>query len=109
MRRWTVTYSSAFLDEVARTFPHERSHRYDGVTFGEFMAGPVRAARLEFALQWDALLADAGPSVRTAFVVSPSLGSVVFFAVLVGPATVEIAGFDHDPGYWDMVDGDPED
>lgn len=107
MSRWTVTYGDSFLEAASAKFPLERRSE-DGLTFGEFMAGPVRAARLLFQAQWDLLSPQAGEAVRTAYVLSPVLGPVVFFGVLVGTSAVEIAGFDVDQDYWHLVDGDPE-
>lgn len=107
MNRWTVTYGEAFLAAAAERFPLERTTGQP-LTFGEFMAGPVRAARLLFQTRWDQQLPQAGAAVRSAYVVSPVLGPVVFFGVLIGPAAVEIAGFDLDQDYWHVIDGDPQ-
>lgn len=107
MTRWTVTYGDNFLADAGRAFPLERA-RDEGLTFGEFMAGPVRAARLLFQAQWDHLSPQAGAAVRTAYVFSPTLGPVVFFGVLVGSWSVEIAGFAVDEDYWHLISGDPE-
>jgi hypothetical protein len=109
VRRWTVTYGNEFLNEVARTFPLERTADVSGMTYGEFMAGPVRAARLLFEAQWDELIDDAGGAVRVVHTFSPVIGPIVFFGILVGPTAVEIAGFSWQADYWDMIEGDPED
>jgi hypothetical protein len=104
---WTVTYGRNFLEAAAARFPVDDRGQH-GATFGEFMTGPVRAARLLFSTRWDQQLAEAGESVRTVHIFSPTLGPVVFFGVLVAPQNVEIAGFDFDPDYWTMIEGDPE-
>jgi hypothetical protein len=106
----TVRYGSGFLDQAAERFPVDRSLAYGGMTYGEFMNGPVRSARQAFELRWEQQHTEAGGAVRTAFVApSSALGPVVFYAVLVGPSTVEIASFEIDENYWDVVEGDPDD
>jgi hypothetical protein len=92
VNRWTVTYGESFIDEAAARFSVERE-KGGGLTFVEFMAGPVRAARLMFEARWEQLTPQAGEAVRTAYVFSDNLGPVAFFGVLVGPRAVEIAGF----------------
>lgn len=107
MNRWTVTYGQSLLEAAAAHFPVDDRGKH-GSTFGEFMTGPVRAARLAFSTRWDQQPAEAGESVRTVHTFSPTLGPVVFFGVLVGPQDVEIAGFDFDPDYWAVIEGDPD-
>jgi hypothetical protein len=97
------------LRAVAAFVSDEHTVNKSGVSFGAFMAGPVRAARLLFEAQWDQLPPEAGDAVRVAHTFSQTLGPVVFYGVLVGPRTVEIAGFDIDLDYWDVIAGDPED
>ena len=98
-RRWSVRYSTHFIDDASARFPVERGEG-GALTFGEFMAGPVRAARLLFEADWDGLPPQAGDAVRTVHTFSPHVGPIVFYGVLVGPASVEIAGFDIDEDYW---------
>jgi hypothetical protein len=109
VKRWTVTYGDAFLRAVAAFVSDEHTSDKFGLSFGAFMAGPVRAARLLFESQWDELPPGAGDAVRVAHTFSQTLGPVVFYGVLVGPRTVEIASFDIDLDYWDMTAGYPED
>ncbi len=109
MRRWTVTYGGDFLQKAARVFPADRSDSGPGMAFGEFMAGPVRSARLLFETQWDQQPMEAGGAVRVVHTYSRIIGPVVFYGVLIGPQAVEIASFDVHPGYWDLIAGDPDD
>ena len=59
--------------------------------------------------RFDELPEAAGPSVRQCHVLVPGFTPIVVIGVLAAPDTVEIAGFDDDPDYWDMVENDPRD
>lgn len=74
----------------------------------DFVCGPLAAAVARFRA-FDTLPEEAGPSIRSVHVVDPAFGALVFVGVLVGQAKVEIADFDVDPGYWELVESDPED
>ncbi len=69
----------------------------------DFVGGPLAAALLEFR-HFDELPEVAGPSVRSLIITDPFFGALVFFAVLVESAMVEIADFEDDPDYWSIVD-----
>lgn len=45
----------------------------------------------------------------TLHIVDPVFGSLVFAGVLVEPGVVEIADYEADPDYWDMIEDDPND
>ena len=47
-----------------------------------------------------------GPAVRQCHVLVPGFTPVVFIAVLVETDVVEIASFDDDPDYWDLIAND---
>lgn len=72
----------------------------------DFEHGPLAAAILQFE-RFDLLPEAVGGSVRQCHVLIPAFTPIVFIGVLVGPDLVEIAGFDDDPDYWDLVENDP--
>lgn len=47
--------------------------------------------------------------MRSLDIVDPVFGVIVFIAVLTAEDIVEIADFTADPGYWELVNGDPDD
>jgi hypothetical protein len=105
-----VTYAVRWADNVAKSahelFGAERSPAGRPSEY-DFVSGPLAAATARFA-DFESLPEAAGPSIRSVHVFDPVLGPVVFVGVLVGPATVEIAGFDHDPDYWRLIEDDPD-
>ena len=74
----------------------------------DFWSGPLAAALIGFR-DFENLLFDLHPEIRSLHIVDPVFGAVVFAGVLVESAVVEIADFDVDPDYWDMVEDDPND
>jgi len=88
-----VSYDVIWTDHVAR-----KAHDLFGPRERDFAVGPLVAARLAFR-DFDALPEAAGPRVRSAHVLDPVFGVVVFIGVLVDPRTVEVADFASDPGY----------
>lgn len=106
--RKTVRYADAFLDRVQARFPESRASGDPDMTWGEFFAGPVRTAVIQFRDHWDDQPPAAGEAVRIAWVAPRVVGPVVFYGVLVAPDTVEIRDFEVDDGYWDQVRADPD-
>jgi hypothetical protein len=90
---------------IAERFGTERSPE-GRPSRADFESGPLAAARLQFE-RFDALPEAMGPSVRQCHVLIPGFGPVVFMAVLVASETVEIAGFEDDPDYWDLTTENP--
>jgi hypothetical protein len=72
----------------------------------DFYAGPLAAAGLAFS-DFLNLRAAAGGRVRSVTVVDSGIGAVVFIGVRRRDDVVEIADFEPDPDYWDLVDEDP--
>jgi hypothetical protein len=104
--RFTVRWADAVAKSAAEQFAPERSGTGRPSEY-DFVSGPLAAAAARFA-DFESLPEAAGPSVRSVDVLDPVFGPVVFVGVLVGPATVEIAGFAHDPDYWRLVGDDPD-
>jgi hypothetical protein len=106
-----MTHEVRWGDEVARKaaslFGPERASTGAPSEY-DFTCGPLAAATTRFG-EFDTLPEEAGPAVRSVHVVDPALGAVVFIGVLVGDGVVEIADFEIDPDYWDVVGNDPED
>jgi hypothetical protein len=73
----------------------------------DFWSGPLAAALVAFR-DFETLTPEAGPAVRALHLVDPVFGALVFIAVLVEPGVVEIADYADDPGYWDLIQGDPD-
>lgn len=74
----------------------------------DFWSGPLAAAVVAFR-DFDTLRYDRHPEVRSLHVVDPMFGPVVFVGVRVEPGVVELAAYALDPGYWDLIAGDPDD
>ncbi|MDP9389477.1 MAG: hypothetical protein M3Q48_16570 [Actinomycetota bacterium] len=75
----------------------------------DFWTGPLAAALVAFR-GFDALRYDPRhPEVRSVHVVDPVFGPVVFVGVRVEPGVVELAAYEPDPGYWDLIGEDPDD
>jgi hypothetical protein len=92
---------------IAARFPTERSADGDP-SVHDFLTGPYAAAHLAFERGFDRLHEAAGPAVR--FVITaptPAFPPMVFCGVLLHDDSVEVAGFEIDDDYWDMVGDDP--
>ncbi len=74
----------------------------------DFWSGPLAAALIGFR-DFENLLFSLHPEIRTLHIVDPVFGSLVFAGVLVEPGLVEIADYEADPDYWDMIEDDPND
>lgn len=74
----------------------------------DFWSGPLAAALIGFR-DFENLLFDRHPQIRTLHLVDPVFGAVVFVGVLLKPGVVEIADFEADPDYWEMIENDPND
>jgi hypothetical protein len=110
--RRTVVYGDEFIATARKSFPLDRSFAYSGPTFGEFMAGPVLAAKTAFAYDWDNLHAEAGGVARNV-ITAPNapFGPFVFYGLLVariGGNIVEIVSFEGDSYYWERIGDDPD-
>jgi hypothetical protein len=110
--RRPVTYGDQFIVTAKKSFPSDRSLGYSGPTFGEFMAGPVLAAKAAFAYDWDNLHAEAGGAARNV-ITTPNapFGPFVFYGLLTarsGGEVIEIVGFEGDPHYWERIGDDPD-
>lgn len=102
-----VRVSEALAVEIAAFFGPARSAR-GAPSELDFWSGPLHAALLGFR-DFESLAYDDVPQVRRLEVVDVILGPVVFIGVLVAPGIVELAAFDHDPDYWELIEGDPDD
>jgi hypothetical protein len=71
----------------------------------DFFGGPLAAAGLAFS-DFTNLRAAAGGRVRAVTIVDPVFGPTVFIGVRLRDDTIEIADFEPDPDYWDVVDDD---
>ncbi len=74
----------------------------------DFWSGPLGAALVAFR-DFDTLRYDQHPDVRSIHVVDPVFGPVVFVGVRVEPGVVELAAYERDLGYWDLIAEDPDD
>ena len=74
----------------------------------DFWGGPMAAAIIAFR-DFDSLRSTEHPRVRTLHLVDPVFGPVVFVGVLLDANVVELAEFDDDPDYWDLIGEDPDD
>ena len=74
----------------------------------DFWSGPLAAALIGFR-DFENLLFDLHPEIRTLLIADPVFGAVVFVGVLVEPGVVEIADFAIDPDYREMIENDPID
>jgi hypothetical protein len=103
--RFRVQVGVLAREEVDQRYGVERSS--EGTPSPtDFEQGPLAAARLQFE-HFDTLPEAVGPAVRQCHVLVPGFTPIVFIGVLVEPDLVEIAGFDDDPDYWDMIENDP--
>jgi hypothetical protein len=105
--RFEVRVAELLAARIVEFFGEERS--VDGrPSEADFWSGPLAAALLGFRA-FDSLRFDDGPSIRWLTLSDPVFGPVTFVGALVGDGVVEIAGFDFDPDYWDLIRGDPDD
>lgn len=74
----------------------------------DFWSGPLAAALIGFR-DFENLLFESRPEIRTLHLVDPVFGAVVFVGVLVEAGVIEIADFEEDPDYWDLIGNDPVD
>lgn len=107
--RFHVRVSQFAAEKIARTCGPERSATGQSSEF-DFWAGngPLEAALIGFR-DFGNLPFDRHPEVRTLLIGDKTLGPVLFVGVLIKPGLVEIADFEFDPDYWDLVSGDPDD
>ena len=74
----------------------------------DFWSGPLAAALIGFR-DFDNLLFDHRPEIRTLHHIDPVFGALVFVGVLIEPEVVETADFEVAPDYWEMIEHDPND
>jgi hypothetical protein len=97
---YEVSVSLTVAARAAERYPGEPSEL-------DFWAGPLAGALLAFR-RFDDLPYPDVPAVRIYLSVDPAFGALVFTGVSLGPGRVEIAAFDEDPDYRDLVgDDDP--
>lgn len=104
---YEVTWAAGLAAAIADRFGRERT-ALGGPNESDFVTGPLAVALVAFR-RFDHLPEEAGPAVRSYHTVDPLFGAVVFVGVLVAEGHVEIASFDIDPDYWEIVRGDPTD
>lgn len=102
-----VRVGDTAADKITRTYGPERSAGGRPSEW-DFWSGPLAAALIGFR-DFENLLFDLHPEIRTLHIVDPVFGALVFAGVLVEPGVVEIADFEVDPDYWDMIEDDPND
>jgi len=107
--RSEVRVAQSAAEKIARIFGTERSAAGHPSEF-DFWAGngPLQAALIGFQ-DFENLRFESDPDVRYLIVVDPVLGPLVFVGELLEPGVVEIADFETDPDYWDMISDDPDD
>jgi hypothetical protein len=103
--RYRVQVGPTVRQEIERRYRAERTPE-GGPSLADFEGGPLAAATFRFE-HFDDLPEAMGPSVRQCHVLVPAFTPVVFIGVLVAPDVVEIAGFEDDPDYWDVIGNDP--
>ncbi len=102
-----VRVGKAAAEKITRTYGPERSAAGRPSEW-DFWTGPLAAALIGFR-DFESLLFDLHPEIRTLHIVDPVFGVLVFAGMLVEPGVVEIADYEIDPDYWDMIDDDPND
>jgi hypothetical protein len=102
-----VRISQFVASKVAARFGEERSAAGTPSEY-DFFGGPIAAAGLAFS-DFTNLRSAAGPNVRAVTVVDPVFGAIVFIGVRRRDDTVEIADFEADPDYWELVNDDLDD
>jgi len=103
--KYNVRIGALAREEIDRRYgvdrgPAGRPSRRD------FERGPLAAATLRFE-QFDTLAEAVGPAIRQCHVLDPGFAPIVFVGVLIEADLVEIASFDEDPDYWDLIEDDP--
>ena len=102
-----VGVSRFVADKIAAEYGPERTA--DGrPSEWDFWSGPLAAALIGFR-DFDNLLFDRLPEIRTLHQIDPVFGALVFVGVRVEAGRVEIADFAVDPDYWEMIETDPND
>lgn len=102
-----VRVGASLAAAIAREFGPERTA--EGMpSEWDFWTGPLAAALVAFR-DFDTLRYERHPAVRSLHVVDPMFGPVVFVGVRVEPGIVELAAYERDPGYWDLIAEDPDD
>lgn len=102
-----VRVSDTAASKITATYGPERSATGRPSEW-DFWSGPLAAALVGFR-DFESLLWHSSPDIRTLHIVDPVFGALVFVGALIEPATIEIADFDVDPDYWEMIDNDPDD
>ncbi|WP_419554609.1 hypothetical protein [Candidatus Poriferisodalis sp.] len=102
-----VRVGEAAVEKITSTYGPERSATGRPSEW-DFWSGPPAAALIGFR-DFGNLLFDFHSEIRTLHIVDPVFGALVFAGVLVEPGVVEIADYEVDPGYWDMIEDDPND
>ena len=102
-----VRVGEAAAEKITRTYGPERSATGSPSEW-DFWSGPLAAALIGFR-DFENLLFDSYPEIRTLHIIDPVFGALVFAGVLVEPGVVEIADFEVDPDYWDMIEAAPSD
>jgi hypothetical protein len=100
-----VRVGEALADQIEAAFGPERSSEGTPSEW-DFWSGPLAAALIAFR-DFGELLAPHQPEVRILTFADPVFGPVTFVGVLVEPGLVELAAFDRDPDYWDLIGEDP--
>jgi hypothetical protein len=101
-----VAISQFVADKAAERFGNDRSE-VGAPSEYDFFGGPLAAAGLAFS-DFTNLRAAAGGRVRAVTIVDPVFGPTVFIGVRLRDDTIEIADFEADSDYWDLVDDDLE-
>ena len=94
-------------EKIAATYGPEKSEAGEPSEW-DFWSGPLTAALIGFR-DFENLLFDLHPELRTLHIFDPVFGPVVFLGVLIELDVVEIADFAIDPDYWEMINEDPAD
>lgn len=102
-----VRVSEAEAEKITQTYGRERSATGRPSEW-DFWSGPLAAALIGFR-DFENLLFDVHPEIRTLHIVDPVFGALVFAGVLVEPGVAEIADYEVDPDYWDMIEDDSND
>lgn len=102
-----VTISEFVAAKAAERFGDGGPEKGNGSEY-DFFGGPIAAAGLAFT-DFLNLRAAAGGRVRSVTVVDAVFGATVFIGVRRRDDIIEIADFEPDPDYWDLVDDEPGD
>ncbi len=102
-----VRVGAAAAEKITTAYGPERSAAGRPSEW-DFWSGPLAAALIGLR-DFENLLFDRHPEVRTLHIVDPVFGALVFAGVLVEAGVVEIADYEVDPDYWAMLEDDPND